>query len=218
MIKLVIFDLDGTLLDTLKDLADACNHALEMCGCPHRTLDEYRHLIGGGVTKLLRHALPSEKQNDEMAQKMRSYFIPYYTENICVSTRPYDGIEGLLETLSDAGVKLAIASNKFQTGTETLAENLLGRFEFIKVLGQREGCPVKPDPQIIRDVMTEIPDLKPEEVVYCGDSDVDMMTGHNAGIKSIGVSWGFRGKEELQACNPWIVVDSPAEIADAILK
>ena len=218
MIKLVIFDLDGTLLDTLKDLADACNHSLEMCGCPHRTLDEYRHLIGGGVTKLLRHALPSEKQNDEMAQKMRSYFIPYYTENICVSTRPYDGIEGLLETLSDAGVKLAIASNKFQTGTETLAENLLGRFEFIKVLGQREGCPVKPDPQIIRDVMTEIPDLKPEEVVYCGDSDVDMMTGHNAGIRSIGVSWGFRGKEELQACNPWIVVDSPAEIADAILK
>lgn len=218
MIKLVIFDLDGTLLDTLKDLADACNHALEMCGCPHRTLDEYRHLIGGGVTKLLRHALPSEKQNDEMAQKMRSYFIPYYTENICVSTRPYDGIEGLLETLSDAGVKLAIASNKFQTGTETLAENLLGRFEFIKVLGQREGCPVKPDPQIIRDVMTEILDLKPEEVVYCGDSDVDMMTGHNAGIRSIGVSWGFRGKEELQACNPWIVVDSPAEIADAILK
>lgn len=218
MVKLVIFDLDGTLLDTLKDLADACNHALEMCGCPHRTLDEYRHLIGGGVTKLLRHALPSEKQNDEMAQKMRSYFIPYYTENICVSTRPYDGIEGLLETLSDAGVKFAIASNKFQTGTETLAENLLGRFEFIKVLGQREGCPVKPDPQIIRDVMTEIPDLKPEEVVYCGDSDVDMMTGHNAGIRSIGVSWGFRGKEELQACNPWIVVDSPAEIADAILK
>lgn len=218
MIKLVIFDLDGTLLDTLKDLADACNHALEMCGCPYRTLDEYRHLIGGGVTKLLRHALPSEKQNDEMAQKMRSYFIPYYTENICVSTRPYDGIEGLLETLSDAGVKLAIASNKFQTGTETLAENLLGRFEFIKVLGQREGCPVKPDPQIIRDVMTEIPDLKPEEVVYCGDSDVDMMTGHNAGIRSIGVSWGFRGKEELQACNPWIVVDSPEEIADAILK
>lgn len=218
MIKLVIFDLDGTLLDTLKDLADACNHALDMCGCPHRTLDEYRHLIGGGVTKLLRHALPFEKQNDEMVQKMRSYFLPYYRENICVSTRPYDGIEGLLETLSDAGVKLAIASNKFQTGTETLAENLLGRFEFIKVLGQREDCPVKPDPQIIRDVMTEIPDLKPEEVVYCGDSDVDMMTGHNAGIRSIGVSWGFRGKEELQACNPWIVVDSPAEIADAILK
>lgn len=218
MIKLVIFDLDGTLLDTLKDLADACNHALEMCGCPHRTLDEYRHLIGGGVTKLLRHALPSEKQSDEMVQKMRSYFLPYYRENICVSTRPYDGIEELLETLSDAGIKLAIASNKFQTGTETLAENLLGRFEFIKVLGQREGCPVKPDPQIIRDVMTEIPDLKPEEVVYCGDSDVDMMTGHNAGIRSIGVSWGFRGKEELQACNPWIVVDSPAEIADAILK
>lgn len=218
MIKLVIFDLDGTLLDTLKDLADACNHALEMCGCHHRTLDEYRHLIGGGVTKLLRHALPSEKQSDEMVQKMRSYFLPYYRENICVSTHPYDGIEELLETLSDAGVKLAIASNKFQTGTETLAENLLGRFEFIKVLGQREGCPVKPDPQIIRDVMTEIPDLKPEEVVYCGDSDVDMMTGHNAGIRSIGVSWGFRGKEELQACNPWIVVDSPAEIADAILK
>lgn len=218
MTRLVIFDLDGTLLDTLKDLADACNHALEMCGCPHRTMDEYRHLIGGGVTKLLRHALPSERQSDEMVQKMRSYFIPYYRENICVSTRPYEGIEELLEMLSDAGVKLAIASNKFQSGTEALAERLLGRHDFVKILGQRECCPVKPDPQVIREVMAEIPGIQPEEVVYCGDSDVDMFTGHNAGVRTIGVTWGFRGREELQACNPWLLVDCPAEIVDAILK
>lgn len=216
MTRLVIFDLDGTLLDTLGDLAAACNHALEMCGCSPHTSEEYKLLIGGGIRKLFWGALPEDKRSDEMVERMRSYFLPYYREHIADLTRPYEGIEEMLDNLTEAGVGIAIASNKFQSGTETLAEQLLGKYRFVKVLGQREGCPTKPDPQIIMEVMVRMPDLKPEEVIYCGDSDVDMMTGRNAGVRTIGVCWGFRGREELESCDPWLVVETPAEITQAV--
>lgn len=216
MTRLVIFDLDGTLLDTLGDLAAACNHALEMCGCPPHTSEEYKLLIGGGIRKLFWGALPEDKRSDEMVERMRSYFLPYYREHIADLTRPYEGIEEMLDNLTEAGVGIAIASNKFQSGTETLAEQLLGKYRFVKVLGQREGCPTKPDPQIIMEVMARMPDLKPEEVIYCGDSDVDMMTGRNAGVRTIGVCWGFRGREELESCDPWLVVETPVEITQAV--
>jgi phosphoglycolate phosphatase len=218
MTKLVIFDLDGTLLDTVGDLAAACNHALEMCGCPPHTPEVYKLLIGGGIRKLFWGALPEDKRADEMIEKMRSHFLPYYKSHIADLTRPYEGIEEMLDSLTEAGVEIAIASNKFQSGTETLAQQLLGKYSFLEVLGQREGWPTKPDPQIIRDVMDRIPDLKPEEVIYCGDSDVDMFTGHNAGVRTIGVCWGFRGRAELESCNPWLVVETPSEITEAVLS
>lgn len=218
MSKLVIFDLDGTLLDTVGDLAAACNHALDMCGCPPHTSEEYKLLIGGGIRKLFWGALPEDKRTDEMIEKMRSYFLPHYKTHIADLTRPYEGIEEMLDILTEAGVEIAIASNKFQSGTETLANQLLGKYKFLKVLGQREGCPTKPDPQIIREVMDEMPDLKPEEVIYCGDSDVDMITGLNAGVRTIGVCWGFRGRAELESCNPWLVVETPSEITEAVLS
>ena len=218
MTRLVIFDLDGTLLDTVADLAAACNHALQMCECPLHTHEEYKLLIGGGIRKLFWGALPENKRTDEMIEKMRSHFLPYYKSHIADLTRPYDGIVEMLDALADAGVEIAIASNKFQSGTEELAERLLGKYRFLKVLGQREGCPTKPDPQIVREVMSEMPDIEPEEVVYCGDSDVDMITGHNAGVRTIGVCWGFRGRDELESCNPWLVVETPSEICEAIIK
>ena len=218
MTKLVIFDLDGTLLDTVGDLAAACNHALDMCGCPPHTPEEYKLLIGGGIRKLFWGALPEDKRADEMIEKMRSHFLPYYKSHIADLTRPYEGIVQMLDDLTDAGVEISIASNKFQSGTETLANQLLGKYKFLKVLGQREGCPTKPDPQIIREVMDEMPDLKPEEVIYCGDSDVDMITGLNAGVRTIGVCWGFRGRAELESCNPWLVVETPSEITEAVLS
>lgn len=217
MTRLVIFDLDGTLLDTVGDLSAACNFALGMCGCPPHTSEEYKLLIGGGIRKLFWGALPEDKRTDEMVEKMRSHFLPYYKEHIADLTRPYEGIEEMLESLTDAGVEVAIASNKFQSGTEELAAKLLGKYRFLKVLGQREGCPTKPDPQIIREVMEQMPDLKPEEVIYCGDSDVDMITGHNAGVRTIGVCWGFRGRAELESCDPWLVVETPDEITRAVI-
>ena len=213
--KLIIFDLDGTLLDTLEDLAQACNHALEMCACPTRQLDEYRMLVGRGITNLFRGALPEGRRSDEMVEKMRSHFLPYYGEHGCDFTRPYPEIPELLERLHEAGIRTAVASNKFQAGTEQLACRYFGSHEFICILGQREDKLIKPDPGIILEAMECLPGISKEEVIYCGDSDVDMQTGINAGVRTVGVTWGFRSRQELEAYNPWLVADTPEQIYEA---
>lgn len=208
--NLFIFDLDGTLLDTRADLAAACNHALEMCGCPARRLEEYNMLIGRGIDNLFRGALPPEMRTEDMIKKMRSYFLPYYKEHKCDMTRPYEGIIPLLEHLTSSGASLAVASNKYQEGTEELVRKFFGEFEFVSILGQREGHPIKPDPDIIYEAMHGI---DADNVYYCGDSDVDMQTGIAAGVRTIGVTWGLRSREELEAYEPWLIVDSPEEIS-----
>ena len=218
MMKLIIFDLDGTLLDTREDIARACNYALKMCGFPERVLDEYNMLVGRGIYNLFRGALPPGSRSDEMVLKMKSHFVPYYNSHICDRTRPYPGIIGMLDTLASAGIAFAIASNKYQEGTEILVEKLLSRYDFIRILGQRDNKPIKPDPGIIREVMEALPGILPEEVIYCGDSDVDMQTGINAGVKTIGAAWGFRTREELAAYSPWILAGNPEEISAAVLS
>ena len=212
MTKLIIFDLDGTLLDTIDDLAAACNHALVSCGCPARERNEYFMLVGRGIDNLFRGALPEDRRNDEMVEKMRGFFLPYYKEHGCDLTRPYDGIVEMLERLSAAGIRFAIASNKFQAGTEALVQRYFNRFDFVRILGQMEGKPIKPDPQIVLEAMEGIPDIGKDEVIYCGDSDVDMMTGTNAGVRTIGVTWGFRTRNELKRHNPWLLAEHPDEI------
>lgn len=217
MTKLVIFDLDGTLLDTMEDIANSCNHALEACGCPVRRLEEYNMLVGRGIYNLFRGALPEESRSEEMVERMASHFIPHYNEHKCDCTKPYPGIITMLETLEAGGISFAIASNKYQQGTEELVDKIFGRFTFVKILGQRDGKPIKPDPEIVNEAMEGIPGLRLEDVVYCGDSDVDMQTGINAGVRTIGVTWGFRTREELAAYSPWMLADSPSEISAAIL-
>lgn len=215
--KLIIFDLDGTLLDTIDDLAAACNHALEQCGCPTHSREEYFMLVGRGINNLFRGALPEELRTDEMVGKMREHFVPYYNAHSADLTRPYDGIIPLLERLRDNGTTMAIASNKYQAGTEALVKRFFGEFNFVRILGQREGRPIKPDPEIVHEAMEGVPGIKPEEVIYCGDSDVDMLTGRNAGVRTIGVLWGFRSKEELLRHNPWLIAGKADEIADAAI-
>ena len=217
MTKLIIFDLDGTLLDTIDDLAVACNQALVSCGCPERKRDEYFKFVGRGIDNLFRNALPEGRKTEEMVAKMRDSFVPYYNEHGCELTKPYEGILPLLRLLSEKGIQLAIASNKYQAGTEALVERYFGEFKFVRILGQREGKPIKPDPKIVEEAMEGVLDLVKDEVVYCGDSDVDMMTGINAGVRTIGVTWGFRSAEELRKHKPWILVDTPQEIADLFL-
>lgn len=217
MTKLVIFDLDGTLLDTMEDIANSCNHALEACGCPKRRLDEFNMLVGRGIFNLFRGALPEDMRTEEMIEKMAGYFVPHYNEHKCDCTKPYPGIMELLETLAAEGISFAVASNKYQQGTEELVEKIFGRFSFVRILGQRDGKPIKPDPKIVEEAMEGLLGVKPEEVVYCGDSDVDMQTGLNAGVRTIGVTWGFRTREELAAYSPWMLADSPAEISAAIM-
>lgn len=215
--RLIIFDLDGTLLDTIDDLAAACNHALARCGFPARERDEYFMLVGRGISNLFRGALPDGQKTDEMVEKMRSHFLPYYNEHGADLTKPYEGIIPMLERLRDNGIALAVASNKYQAGTEALINRFFGDFDFVRILGQREGMPIKPDPAIVHEAMEGVPGIELEEVIYCGDSDVDMMTGANAGVRTIGVRWGFRTEEELSRLNPWLLVGNPDEIAEAAI-
>ena len=217
MVKLVIFDLDGTLIDTMEDIAGACNYALVTCGCPARRLDEYNMLVGRGIMNLCRYAVPEEMRTEEMVQNVYREFVAYYGEHLCDRTKPYPGIYEMLDALSAKGISFAVASNKYQEGTEVLMEKLFGRYSFVSILGQREGKPIKPDPLIVMEAMAAVEGVTKDEVVYCGDSDVDMQTGINAGVKTIGVTWGFRTREELAAYSPWLLADSAEDVCNAIL-
>ena len=216
MFKLVIFDLDGTLLDTMEDLANSVNHSLMSCGCRTIEVDECRKLVGHGVRNLLRDSLPQGMKTDDMLRKMSEHFFSYYNEHIADFTRPYAGIPEALREIASKGIKLAVASNKFQAGTEELVEKFFGDVNFVKVLGQREGFPIKPDAGVVFEIMAGVPDIKPEEVLYCGDSEVDMQTGNNAGVKTLAVTWGFRAKQQLQANNPWRMIDNTSEICEIV--
>ena len=218
MIRLVIFDLDGTLLDTLGDLAAACNHALSVCGCPAHGKEAYRHFVGRGIMNLFRSALPGDTPDEAMVERMRDCFIPYYNEHKCDLTEPYPGIISLLDALTDAGIGIAVASNKYQEGTEQLVRRFFGKYDFVAVLGQREGKPIKPDAGIIHEAMRLAGDIKAEETIYCGDSDVDMETGRNAGVRTVGVTWGFRDRGELEAYSPWMIADNPGQILAAVTE
>ena len=212
MTKLVIFDLDGTLIDTREDIANACNYALEQCGYPTVPLEEYNMLVGRGIDNLFRGALPEGHKSEDMVAKMRSIFVPYYNEHKCDFTKPYEGIIEALEVLSSKGLKFAVASNKYQEGTEQLVEKFFGKYDFVRILGQRDGKTIKPDPLIVAEAMEGMPGISADEVVYCGDSDVDMQTGIGAGVRTIGVTWGFRTREELERYSPYALIDHPSEI------
>ena len=216
MYKLVIFDLHGTILDTLEDLATSVNHSLKSCGCRTIEVDECRKLVGHGVRNLLRDALPQGMKTDDMLKRMSDHFFSYYNDHISDFTKPYPGIPEVLRELASKGIRLAVASNKFQAGTEELVEKFFGDINFVKVLGQREGFPIKPDAGVVFEIMDEIPGIKPEEVLYCGDSDVDIQTGNNAGVKTIAVTWGFRTADQLKAHNPWRMIDNTSEICDIV--
>ena len=217
MTKLVIFDLDGTLLNTIDDLAAACNHALRECGCPERRPEEYNMMVGRGIYNLFRAALPEGQKTDEMVELMAGHFIPYYDRHKCDLTRPYEGIYDMLDRLEDAGIRFAVASNKYQDGTEKLVRRFFGKYGFVKILGQRDGFPIKPDPMIVAESMNAAGVSEKEEVIYSGDSDVDMQTGANAGVRTIGVTWGFRTRQELLSCSPWAIADTPEQLCRLIL-
>lgn len=216
MTKLAIFDLDGTLLNTVEDLGNATNYALEQCGFPIHPIDEYYQMVGRGIYNLFRAAIPSEYATEDNVQRMASYFIPYYDEHKCDFTRPYDGIPEMLRNITGRGVRLAVASNKYQDGAEKLVHHFFGDYEFVKILGQREGQPIKPDPAIVDQILAEVPYISKAETVYAGDSNVDMQTGANAKVRTIGVSWGFRGREELAAYHPSAIIDTPEDLSKTI--
>lgn len=210
--RLIIFDLDGTLLDTIGDLAGAVNRALARLGYPTHPREAYRFMVGSGIMALFERALPEQERSEENKLRVKELFVPWYDLHNADLTCPYEGIVELLNTLSERGVSLAVASNKYQSATEKLVGHYFPTTPFCAVLGQREGVAVKPSPAIVWDAMRLAGVENKSEVLYVGDSDVDMLTGHNAGVDVVGVSWGFRPREELAAHAPKAIIDSPAEL------
>lgn len=191
--KLIIWDLDGTLIDTVEDLAAAVNHALELRSLPLLGVAEYRGMVGHGVRNLVMQALSRASAGSEAAEVDAALadFKAYYTSHIDVHSRPYPGIQALLGDLDAAGVKMAVASNKFQAGTEFLIREFFPEIPFVAILGNREGYPLKPDPEIVAEVLRSS-GLEPEDSVMVGDSGTDMRTAANGGIAGIAVGWGYR--------------------------
>ena len=211
MKKLVIFDLDGTLLETIADLAVATNHALEQLGYPTHETEVIRTYVGNGINKLLERALPANERTEENVMRMRTHFIPYYDAHNADLSAPYPGIVSLLEALQEKGLQLAVASNKYQEATAKLVEQYFPTISFIEVLGQRDGIAVKPDPIIVFDILKKT-DVSNEEVLYVGDSGVDMQTAQNAGVDAVAVTWGFRPRTELESFQPKGLIDKAEEL------
>lgn len=211
MKKLIIFDLDGTLLNTIADLAMATNHALQQLGYPTHDTDTYRFFVGNGINKLLERSLPEAEKNEANVMRLRSHFLPFYDKHNADLSTPYPGIPELLQTLQQKGMKIAVASNKYQSATAKLILHYFPNIQFVEVLGQREGIAVKPDPSIVFDILRKA-EVDKEEVLYVGDSNVDMQTALNAGVDAVGVSWGFRPRTELEAFHPLAVIDKADEL------
>lgn len=211
MKKLVIFDLDGTLLNTIADLALSTNYALNKLGYPTHEVEAYNFMVGNGINKLFERALPEGEKTEENVLRIRKEFVPFYDMHNADESRPYPGIPELLSRLQDAGIQVAVASNKYQAATQKLIAHYFPTIKFTAVFGQRDGVNVKPDPTIVFDIL-KIANIEKNDVLYVGDSGVDMQTAANAGVTACGVTWGFRPRAELEEFNPAYIVDSAKEI------
>lgn len=218
MKKLAIFDLDGTLLNTIGDLADAVDYVMRSRNLPEHTNAEYRQMVGGGIKRLVERALPEElSTNEQYVEECVMQFRRYYVDNIDRHTVPYEGMPELLHKLQSMGMKLAVASNKFQHGTDRLVAKFFGDIEFVAVEGNREGAPLKPDPAIIHNILRKA-GIEGNDAVMIGDSGIDIRTAAAAGIDSIGVSWGFRFADELYEAGATNVATTMEELERELLS
>lgn len=216
--KLVIFDLDGTLLNTIEDLGSAVNAALEASRLPVHPLQTYPEIVGHGVRNLVINALPENlKKDSATVDSVLAKFIEYYSSHIDVHTRPYPGIHGLLSSLSSKGYALAVASNKFQSGAQSLIDEFFPDIRFVEVLGNRPDAPLKPSPEIVFSLMRKAGMADGDRnVVMVGDSATDIKTAVNAGVKSIAVSWGYRPASDLGAAD--FIANTVEELGELIDK
>ena len=211
--KTALFDMDGTLLDTLADMVSAVNHILSVHGWPQRTTEEVRAFVGNGARRLMERAVPPDVTGGAFEAVLAEYREWYQAHN-CVDTAPYPGIPALLDALAAAGVKTAVVSNKPDATTKALAARF---FPGMLALGQREGVEPKPSPALVIQALAEL-GADAAEAVYVGDSEVDVATARNAGLPMIGVSWGFRGREGLAEAGAEVIVDTAGELLERLLQ
>jgi len=212
--NLIIFDLDGTLLDTIEDLGSAVNSALEKNGLPTHAIDEYYLMVGSGVRNLVKRALPDNlKEDDNTLDRVLADFFIFYRGSIDTYTKPYPGIARMLTSLQSEGYLLAVASNKFHDGVTTLISRFFPEIEFVSVLGSRPQCPLKPSPEIVDEIINNCP--KGSKAVIIGDSGIDIATALAAGVPVIAVTWGFRTREYLTGADT--IVDTAEQLHDAIV-
>lgn len=217
MKKLAIFDLDGTLLNTIEDLGYAANHALQAHGYPTHSIASYPFFVGNGVRRLIERVLPEDARTEATIDRLLVTFKEYYNDHNTDYTKPYEGIPELLSLLSSRGVAIAVASNKYQAATEKLISHFFPTLSFIAVEGQKEGVPVKPDPSIVFEILAKAKTPK-VDTIYIGDSGVDMETARRACVDSVGVTWGFRPEKELVENHADTIVNSPGDIAKLIFS
>ena len=215
---IVIFDLDGTLLNTIGDLAASVDYVMRSRNLPEHTDAEYRQMVGGGIKRLVERALPAElAANGEYVEECVTQFRRYYVDNIDRHTVPYEGMYALLHRLRKEGVQVAVASNKFQHGTDRLVSKFFGDVDFVAVEGNREGAPLKPDPQIVNNILHKA-GVEHSKAIMVGDSGIDIRTAAAAGIDSVGVAWGFRFAEELYEAGATRVVTTAEELETVLFE
>ncbi|HEY3323958.1 MAG TPA: HAD family hydrolase [Planctomycetota bacterium] len=211
--KAVLFDLDGTLLNTLDDLADSMNSALRELGCPEHPVNAYKHFVGDGVLTLAKRTLPNERLDDPTIQKAVTLMRAQYSQRWSAKTKPYPGILELLESLTARKIRCAVLSNKPDDFTKLMVAKMLSRGTFEHVAGARAGVPHKPDPAGALEI-AKLMKLSPAEFVYLGDTNTDMRTAVSAGMFPVGALWGFREAKELSDNGAKVLVKEPREVLD----
>ncbi|GAK48814.1 putative phosphoglycolate phosphatase, bacterial [Candidatus Moduliflexus flocculans] len=211
----ILFDLDGTLLNTLEDLANATNDALTAFGLPTHPVDAYRYFIGEGAKNLMKNALPPAQRTEKIIQQCLALFRENYERTWDRATRPYDGVPEMLTTVQSKQVNVAVLSNKPDDFTRKCVEQLLSSWQFTCVFGQRDGVPRKPDPTAALEI-AKILKCDPAEMLYVGDSGTDMQTAVAAGMFPVGALWGFREREELLSNGAKMLIAHPSELLDLL--
>lgn len=211
-----IFDLDGTLVDSLDDLADSANATLHVHGFPVHAVEAYRYFVGDGSRKLMERILPKEHAGDTaFVSNFMAAYKDCYAANLLCKTKPYDGIMEMLEELRRRGVPMAVCTNKHQSAAEEIMGALFPRDMFRMIIGDQDGMPRKPDPQKVLQIMKDL-GIARERTAYFGDTSVDMDTAHNAEVFAVGVLWGFRPKEELVAHGADVLLTQPMELFEKV--
>ncbi len=209
--KAILFDLDGTLLDTLRDLADAGNAALRELGFSLHSMEDYKYFIGKGMEQLTRQILPAEKRDKQTVARCLALVKQYYNQYWKRNSRPYPGIAELLTELEKRGIVKVVFSNKPDEFTGVMIRELLPRWYFEIIRGALPGTPIKPDPMAALQIAAEVK-IEPQKFIYLGDSATDMQTANAAGMYAVGVLWGFRTAEELLKGGAKVLVKEPREV------